>query len=285
MVIPEQLRKTVAFICYRNKEGKTVFAGTCFFFGLQHEKLPDGQYFVYTITAKHIIVGIKDRSVDSKVIIRVNLKSGGYENYESNVDDWFDDPQDPTDVSILNWGPSTEKCDVQAIASNLIPKDEIEQFKKPSVGDDVAIIGLFINYIGKKKNIPIVRSGTIAALPEEKVSTQYFGDISAYLIESRSIGGLSSSPVFAHLTDPRINEDGTAKFIKMRFIWLLGLIHGHYDISEINRDDIINDLNKSEMINMGIAIVTPANKILQALNHPKFLLLREKWLKEKGIKM
>ena len=81
----------------------------------------------------------------------------------------------------------------------------------------------------QNRNIPIVRIGNLASLDEEKVQTEG-GPIDAYLIEARSLGGLSGSPVFLNL--------GTVRQIKRQvvgaesgapIIFLLGLIHGHYD--------------------------------------------------------
>ena len=66
------------------------------------------------------------------------------------------------------------------------------------VGDEVFITGLFSHHHGNHKNIPIVRTGNIASMPEEKIQTQnYLRE--AFLIEARSIGGLSGSPVFLNL--------------------------------------------------------------------------------------
>jgi hypothetical protein len=73
-----------------------------------------------------------------------------------------------------------------------------------AVGDEVFITGLFSQRHGTRRNIPIVRVGNLACMTEEKVSTNYFGDMDAILIEARSIGGLSGSPVFLNLGITRI---------------------------------------------------------------------------------
>lgn len=61
-------------------------------------------------------------------------------------------------------------------------------------------------------------------LPDEKVETKFFGDIDAYLIESRSLGGVSGSPVF--FCKPQQTNKGLTPGIK---VYLGGLIHGHWD--------------------------------------------------------
>ena len=59
----------------------------------------------------------------------------------------------------------------------------------------------------------------IAMIPDEPVTTS-LGDIKAYLVEARSIGGLSGSPAFVRET----GAEGTGSF------YLLGLMHGHWGV-------------------------------------------------------
>ena len=51
------------------------------------------------------------------------------------------------------------------------------------IGDEVFVTGLFRGHTGRQRNVPIVRVGNIAAMPEEKVRTSR-GDCLAYLIQS-----------------------------------------------------------------------------------------------------
>ena len=79
------------------------------------------------------------------------------------------------------------------------------------------------------------------------------GLMSAFLVEVRSLGGLSGSPVFAVGNDNRIG--------------LIGLVHGHFDQRSSDPDGVSEDANaafQEEQINAGIAIVVPAH-----LNLPK----------------
>jgi hypothetical protein len=107
-------------------------------------------------------------------------------------------------------------------------------------------IGLFTRRIGSQRNIPIVRIGNVAALPEELIRTRS-GLMKAYLVEMRSIAGLSGSPVFVDLPsaqpmavsagflhDTRIKppDPEQINWFQYRF---LGLIHGHFDIPNLKR--------------------------------------------------
>ncbi len=87
------------------------------------------------------------------------------------------------------------------------------------LGDDIAIVGLFTNHIGRTRNEPIVRIGNICAMPKDKIVTE-LGNMYGYLIEARSIGGLSGSPVFAYMNFVRG---------KLTTIRSPGNTHIHYD--------------------------------------------------------
>jgi len=126
----------------------------------------------------------------------------------------------------------------------------------------VFISGLFRHHYGAKRNIPIVRVGNLAALNEERIVTKSFGEIDAYLIEARSIGGLSGSPVFLNLGIVR-KVGGQVKHASGpgSIFYLLGLIHGHFDE---NRQ--LGDAEANEAVNSGIAIVVPIASAMSVIN-------------------
>ena len=136
------------------------------------------------------------------------------------------------------------------------------------LGDEVFITGLFKHHSGVKRNIPIVRVGNLAALSEEKVFTKKYGPMEAYLIEARSIGGLSGSPVFLNLGLTRYIEKEIKHAQGGPIFFLLGLIHGHYDVINSSEDNEINlseDALTNDKVNSGIAIVVPMYKINEAI--------------------
>jgi hypothetical protein len=93
----------------------------------------------------------------------------------------------------------------------------------------------------------------------------------AYLIELRSLGGLSGSPVFLHLSGPRSKKNSDKFFvIEPHAFYLLGLVNGHWNLDPATKEVISEDyqINNREKINTGIGIVVPAIKILETLNHP-----------------
>jgi hypothetical protein len=161
----------------------------------------------------------------------------------------------------------TEEMDHLVIPPNLFLKEDVLQPNTFGIGDEVFIIGLFHHHYGMKRNIPIVRIGNLAALNEEKINTR-IGLIDGYLIEARSIGGISGSPVFINFGHTRTMPK-TPKQSPTNPIMLLGLIHGHFDIlnSEIDQNESSStDTLSSEKVNTGIAIVVPTHKIQETID-------------------
>ena len=144
------------------------------------------------------------------------------------------------------------------------------QSNEVGLGDEVFIVGMFRHHHGTQRNIPIVRVGNLAAFAEEKVSTRSFGLIDAYLIEARSIGGLSGSPVFLNLGVVRYVGNEIKHSTGGPIQLLFGLIHGHFDVPSTSVDVATTDAEEglsADRVNTGIAIVVPIDKIVEAIDH------------------
>ncbi len=141
------------------------------------------------------------------------------------------------------------------------------------IGDEVHVLGLFTKHSGKEKNLPILRTGNIAAMPDEPVQTPS-GLMEAYLIEARSIGGLSGSPVFIVQTASkspmsfamRVPSENPSIFSSTcRSIRLLGLMHGHWSTDSLLLSEYEPDAAGQTRLNTGIAVVVPAPRIMETL--------------------
>jgi hypothetical protein len=263
--VPDEVRKCVAFLAYMDSKGMHL-AGTAFFVGVV---TPTPEYpllsFTYAVTAKHVIDAIKENSFDGKVYFRLNFKSENAKFISSKLADWRFHPSDESvDVAVLPIQMPKE-FDHLFYPSVSFVTPELIKTQGVGIGDEVFLVGLFVLHFGQERNIPILRVGNIAAMPEEKVQTGS-GDIDAYLIEARSIGGLSGSPVFVNLSGVR--TVGGNVMVGGTGFYLLGLMHGHW-IEQPEPDTVVID-SRNESVNMGIAIVIPAQKILEVLNQPEF---------------
>ena len=277
MQIPDEIRKSVFFVCYKTASG-TSLAGTAFLMGVPLEK--SNLISSYIVTAKHIIDAIRDKSIDQKVYLRMNLKNAGAELVETPIENWLSHPQESdVDVAVLNWAPPQEIFDYRIITLEMAATQEIIGKENIGVGDDVFLTGLFSNHYGSERNIPIIRVGDIASMPEEKVHTKW-GDIDAYLIEARSIGGLSGSPVFVYMGALRTIRDAMEIGRKGHIFYLLGLMHGHFDLPKLEIDNLEQDSLTNLQINMGIAIVVPIWKIIEVINQEIFVNMRNLALRQ-----
>jgi hypothetical protein len=162
-----------------------------------------------------------------------------------------------------------------------VPTEEFEK-KVIGLGAEVAVVGLFRSHYGTNQNVPIVRVGNISAMPGEPVFTKYAGHIKAYLIEARSIAGLSGSPVLivpdsaillAHMMrgqrlggDQGLGDQGCA---------LLGLMHGDFDVKNLNEDVVTDEDAPNRGVHTGIGVVVPLAKIIDTINHPDLIEMRK----------
>jgi hypothetical protein len=144
-------------------------------------------------------------------------------------------------------------------------------------GDEVYIVGLFSRLTGKKTNLSVVRTGNIAMLSTELVPVERYPkshvirDTEAYLIEARSIGRLSGSPIFVRPTVR--SPDGELRAGGLR---LLGLVHRHWDITPGMVVDVLQSAEDDESseidaVNVGIALVVPMTKIWEVLHRKDVL--------------
>jgi hypothetical protein len=258
MQIPKEIRKGVVFLGYRDSAGMERFAGTAFYVG---RTIALGYGFTYLVTAKHVIDGIRRKGTD-QVLMRVNQTKGKAVWVDTPIDHWLPHPTDSSvDVAVKRTVIRNE-LDHNSIPIRGFVNEAVVKGENIGMGDEVFLPGLFANHYGEERNVPIIRTGNIAAMPDEKVTVDKLGRIDAYLIEARSIGGLSGSPVYVHVQAVRYTDDRTPTAIYGGpSHYLLGLMHGHYDQNWQTG-------GRADRVNLGIAIVVPAAKILEVISQP-----------------
>ncbi len=227
---------------------------------LKSERHPELS-FTYLVTAKHCVLKAYEKFGHLKA--RSNLKDRSKAVLIDLLKDAWIYPEDPgVDVAAMSVNIHPAIHAMTLPCEHFVTDESIESFGI-GIGDETTTVGLFTQRYGKKLNIPILRSGIIAAMPEEPLFDDKTGaEFHAYLIEMRSIGGLSGSPVFVSIPPHRalgLNEreqDGYSVPI--------GLVRGHWEIEpeqDASLDDFIND----GRMNMGIASVTPIQELMSLL--------------------
>jgi hypothetical protein len=301
MRVPAMARRSVVFLGRVDERGAFVATATGFLVSAWEK----GLHLQYPclVTAQHVIAGMHAKGY--QLYCRLNMKDGSVEITSLQDAHWWMHPggRYETDVAITPFG-----FDLPGVDHDFIPlyyTAEIEpnlpvQTPEYGLGDEVFILGLFRSHYGQQRNIPIVRIGNIAAMPEEPVQTEA-GLVEAYLIEARSIGGLSGSPVFlSRSVIDRIREGSAfAAALLERQIkrppdeihWpyynFLGLMLGHFDVANLY-DDIAQDgASRRVGIHTGIGVVIPAQRVFETLYQPDFRserrLTDEQWASKYGV--
>ena len=128
-------------------------------------------------------------------------------------------------------------------------------------GDSVLFTGVFIQFLGQVKLEPIVREGKIAMIPDEPVPTtlRSLGDI--YLVDAHVFGGNSGSPMLVNLAGQR--DSGLVAGMNYH---LLGLVSGYMQESSDFNLQAVASYAGTVIANSGVAIVVPAQQILDLLD-------------------
>lgn len=262
MKIPENIKACVAFVGYQLTDQSFKMAGTVYFIVNDNNTSNLG----YAVTAKHVVEGIKSKGIEY-LFLKLNMVNGNANWFKTKISDWTYHQNDNVDIATYNkLSFFDNKVDQKYYPLSRSMTKEIRMKHLIEEGDEVFITGLFSHHHGENKNIPIVRVGNISAMPDEKIQTK-FHLMEGYLIEARSIGGLSGSPVFVNLGLLRYINGSIQQSQKGPIFFLMGMIYGHYDIKASEIDEFIEDnASDTNKINTGIAIVTPISKLIEHLN-------------------
>ena len=280
MLVHSRLLKTVLFLGVRRGE-KFYPRAT----GFLVSYMEHGSTFCHLVTAEHVVSGLLSKNED--IYVRGNPLPGlPSKIYKLPSDNWYFHPkndEEATDVAVMPFSPNVAGFDFEHIIINQpdAAVATVENLLRDQLmagpGDEVAIIGLFRSHHGYDHNSPIVRIGNISAWRGDPVLTKYCGYIDAHLIEARSVAGLSGSPVFLQLSPVRAVE-GNIQVLQGRQWYLFGLMHGHFDIKNLN-EDVVADSDVGEAVgsvHTGIGVVVPVEKIVETIVQPELSEERRK---------
>jgi hypothetical protein len=280
MRVYSKVTKCVVYLGWIDDAGRFHIAGTGFFVMVPYSET---RGFLHVVTAQHVVRRILEKS--DNVYARINRHGDGHIIGVVHRDRWKYHP-DATrfvDVAVCTCHiPEDAAADISAV---LLPEEFANEATIASehigAGEEVFIAGYFSYFPGQRKNIPIVRVGNIAAMPDELLETKNRVKMAGYLIEARSIGGLSGSPVFVHMPALRV-IDGEVTQNTGKIHYLLGLMHGHYDLKETSLADAAGedgaemDATNPERLNVGIGIVVPAKDIEETLMQDELVEARKR---------
>jgi hypothetical protein len=296
MRVHPQMLHNVVFFAVDEREGNTtrsVTRGTGWFV-----RLP-GRHS-YLVTCRHVAIRLNAAvSNGAGWGILVNGLSGKYDRIPHTEalaigGRWYFHPTDPdaVDLAVLPLALNGSHCksldiDLFMERSELLvdvnSDDPNDGWGRPfHVGNEVFWISLFRQLPIANRVHPILRRGSLALAPwpGESIPTEDMlfpgkagKDMELFLVEARSIGGMSGAPVF-------IMGDEIPKAP----VSLLGVMRGHWSLAPEQRnkegallfqeaDAAYDDANDNK-VNVGIAGVVPIWKLAELLNQPTLVQLR-----------
>jgi hypothetical protein len=285
--IVTQFKKTVVFVetdCIVSEPAGGVkvvpYLGTGFLVAHHDERFPNVQGFNYLVTNRHVTLpGIED-GVPCHVQgykIRLNLKNasadGSYsETIAAGADvPWLYPSDRSIDLAVTPFGMDPAKYSQLSFPSSLFLSTDEAKLNRLVEGDSVLFTGLFVQFIGQVRSEPIVREGRIAMIPDEQVPTtlRLLGNV--YLVDTHVFGGNSGSPMLVNLGGQR--DSG----LRTGFDYhLLGLISGYVQETSDFKLQAVAGYAGTVVANSGVAMVVPAQQILDLLNCDALQSLRQK---------
>jgi hypothetical protein len=260
--------------------------GTAFIIGVPVDPSEKGKsVFVYLVTAKHVALRIQGKPFT----VIVNGKDGERKRINCGKNNkWVYHMTDSSVDAAITSDPfdDASELDIKCLPFlDMVATPEKIQSLGIGIGDAIFSVGLFARYRETIRNWPIVRTGSIAMMPTEKVPIEIEDgkkvDADIYLIEARSVGGISGSPVFVRPTSQAWLATLSREFL------ILGLMQGHWDLKYYQDllPTVDGDGSSGKGVNTGIAYVVPAYRILEILMCPEFETDRKKIRTEKGIQI
>jgi hypothetical protein len=259
--IPEDLARSVAFL-YPSRaaaEDNVKRGGTCFLMGKPVEGYSDSNggtsYFIYAVTNFHVAWSA------GASVLRLNRRDGRKHILDLASSDWVPHP-DGDDLAVaflsgrLGGLDSVDRAidHLRFVETDRLLTEETMRRCSIGVGDDVFMIGRFLNHQGTKDTItPAVRFGSISVMPEPIWNTTINADQLSFAVEMRSRTGFSGSPVAAYRTP--LNRIFNVPAEQHEFLWVIGVNWGHI-------------LEKDTGENTWLNGVIPAWKILELLEVP-----------------
>jgi hypothetical protein len=286
--IPEAFKLPIIFIAVKDNKGKLNYNGTGFFVSVP---LDSAHYWLYLVTAKHVITDEADNRLYDSIWVRVNgFKNSSYVFPITIFDrgplqdvDFHSDPS--VDLAVITVVSTSTDLDYIPIGDSHLFKSR-KDFDSSYVkeGTDIFYTGMFTSYLGYRRNVPIVRFGKVSLITDEKLlwdsAKNELSDL--FLVETTTFGGNSGSPVFSYevpfslgLQNPRNTSKDS--------IMMIGVIKGSY-----LENMPIGFKETSSMIptytsNVGISGVIPSYLLYEILHGARLETERNKYLRNQNL--
>jgi Trypsin-like peptidase domain len=240
--------------------------------------------FTYVVTNRHLVekYGAK--------FIRINLRDKT-KDHDVIRGDWIyhHPPGKPSergdDLAACEFFQSIAEYEFVPIGLNAFVTRQLIDDLQIGIGEELYMVGRFANHGGTKRNLPTLRFGTIAMMPEEPIMDDKYPQ-ETFLAEIHTVPGYSGSPVFVHVPADRLKrlhifpskEDADWAKKTGAIEKLLGI-----EWCRVRGDEKVmrfDDHEHTVIMPSGMSGVIPAWKIAELLDQSEFQVNREKLEKE-----
>jgi hypothetical protein len=264
----------------------------------------------YAVTNWHVAVREEPDNPPCPVI-RINAVANKTEVIPLRPENWHFLPGGP-DIAVAPIEIDHSQLEWSYIPTGMFAIPSDIQYGYVAVGDDVFMVGLFVDHGGEAVNVPSSRFGNISVLPTPfaKIRQETGLEAPSYIVDMHSRSGFSGSPVFMYRTpgqdlttpadmqfrlpryqmtrdDLRITSDTIFKFLGIHF----GQFAEEWERGEPGANRAEN--RKRGLIDdgayvigwSGMTTVMPAWFILEVIeHHPELAAMRRKKAQRAGVK-
>ena len=277
--IPPLVLNSVFFLYKTEEDAKagSEVGGTGFIVALP--TVVPGYSFTYFVTNWHNVLR------DGCSVVRLDTVGGTPDIFTFEPSEWhFSTKYDIAVIHDSRIVPNFHR--VAVVGKGLFLTKELKEQEKMGPGEDVFMVGRFVDYQGLKHNVPAVRFGNISMdpVPMEQPNG---ARADSYCIDMHSRSGFSGSPVFLYRT-LGFNLDYSAPMSgSHNNLWLLGIHWGQFPEKwELNSRGKLRYTDRESHSSLplgerdieglsGMTCVLPAWSILEVLNMPELKVMRD----------
>lgn len=224
--------------------------------------------FTYLVTNRHVVQpgvegGRPCKVVNRSISVNLLLPSPGTTSSLMSVPlgsadaMWRFPDDDSADLAAMLFSLPQNWFDAITIPISMFVTQEMIDKGDVVEGDPVIFTGLFVQYSGRSRLEPVVRSGTIAMLPTELVPTTLRKLGHLYFTEAHAFGGNSGSPIFVD-----VNRFKNSLGFDYRF---LGVVTGEvYETSDLTLQ-ITTSYTGTIAANSNVSVIVPAFQVRDLL--------------------
>lgn len=276
--IPPEMLDCVVYLYASEEDARSGsnFGGTGFFAAV--ESADPGHSFVYVVTNWHV-------ACQGSPVVRVNTRDGGFDVFPFDDVQWHFDPKSRSDIAVIPLALDPTVYKMSTIPTSGFLTEEINAMALVGPGDDVFMLGRFIDHDGGNVNRPAARFGHISINPTPIMQSNG-ATANSYCVDLHSRTGYSGSPVFVYRTPgsdltEELKDDGKLRILEpgVTFFALLGIHFAQFpEIWEVSdKGRLLNQSTKEPLLTdgkfirglSGMTCVLPAWSIMEVLNLPE----------------